>query len=157
MKRILQNGFTSLLIIAVAAGLYVARGWNPTTALFPRVIGFPMLALLMAILAGDIRRGRRQKENAETDGNGDIEFSAEIGRTSIYLVWLIGFGVLIWAIGIVYSIPIYVFGYLKIIGKYSWLKSGIYAAAATAVIVILFEYVFHVAWPEAAFLSIVNL
>jgi hypothetical protein len=153
----MQNAFTSLLIIAVAAGLYAARGWNSTTALFPRVIGFPMLALLTAILAGDVRRGRRQKEIVATDGGGEREFSAEAGRASIYLGWLIGFAVLIWAIGIVYSIPIYVFGYLKIIGQYGWLKSGIYATAATAVIVILFEYVFRVAWPEAAFLSIFNL
>ena len=97
------------------------------------------------------------KENGETDGDGGIDFSTETSRTAIYFGWLIGFGVLIWAIGIVYSIPIYVFGYLKIVGKYGWLKSGIYAAAAVAVIVILFEYVFRVAWPEAAFLSILHL
>jgi len=67
MKRIMQNAFTLLLIIGVAAGLYSAKGWNPATALFPRVIGFPMLALLAVILAADITRGRRQKENGETD------------------------------------------------------------------------------------------
>jgi cytochrome c oxidase subunit IV len=104
-----------------------------------------------------MRRGRSQKENRARDGDGETEFSAETRRTSIHLGWLIGFGVLIWALGIVYSIPIYVFGYLKIIGKYSWLKSGIFAAAATAVIVILFEYVFRVAWPDAALLSILHL
>jgi hypothetical protein len=157
MKSIMQNGFTSLLIIAVAVGLYLSKGWNPTTALFPRVIGFPMLALLIVILAVDIIRGRCQKENGETDGDGDIEFSNETSRTAIYFGWLIGFGVLIWAIGIVYSIPIYVFSYLKIVGKYSWLKSGIYAAAAAAVIIILFEYVFQVAWPKGALLSILDL
>jgi hypothetical protein len=150
MKRIMQNGLTSLLIIAVAAGLYVARGWNPTTALFPRVIGFPMLALLTAILAVDITRGRRKIEDGETEGDGGMDFSAVTNRTALYFGWLIGFGVLIWAVGIVYAIPIYVFGYLKIIGKYSWLKSGIYAGAAMVVIVVLFEYLFHVAWPEPA-------
>jgi hypothetical protein len=156
MKSIMRNGFTSLLIAAVAVGLYAAKGWNPTTALFPRVIGFPMLALLTAILVVDITRGRRQKENGETADAGGTEFSAETRRTAIYLGWLIGFGVLIWAIGIVYSIPIYVFGYLKIVGKYGWLKSGIYAAAAVAVIILLFEYAFQIAWPEGALLSILN-
>ena len=157
MTNILQNGFTLLLIGAVAVGLYAAQGWNPTTALFPRVIGFPTLALLIAILAVDITRGRRRKQDGETDGDGGIDFSTKASRTAIYLSWLIGFGVCIWAIGFVYSIPIYVFGYLKIVGKYGWLKSGSYAAAAVAVIVILFEYVFRVAWPEAAFLSILHL
>jgi hypothetical protein len=156
MKRIMQNAFTLLLIIGVAAGLYSAKGWNPATALFPRVIGFPMLALLAVILAVDITRGRRQKENGETDGDSGTEYSTETYRTAIYFGWLIGFGVLIWAIGIVYSIPIYVFSYLKIVAKYNWLKSSIYAAAAMAAIILLFEYAFQVAWPEGALLSIMS-
>jgi hypothetical protein len=156
MKRIIQNGFTSLLIIAVAVGLYSARDWNPTTALFPRVIGFPMLVLLIVILSVDVTRGWRQKKDEETDGDGDKSFSAVTSRTVIYLGWLIGFGVLIWAIGIVYSIPVYVAGYLKIVGKYSWLKSGLYAAAAVTVIILLFEYAFQIAWPEGALLRILN-
>ena len=152
----MQNAFTLLLIIGVAAGLYAARGWNPTTALFPRLIGFPMLAVLAVILALDIKRGRRQKDNGETDSDSGMKYSAETYRTAIYLGWLIGFGVLIWAIGIVYSIPIYVFSYLKIVAKYNWLKSSIYAAAALAVITLLFEYAFQIAWPEGALLSIMS-
>ena len=156
MKRLMQNGFTSLLIIAVAVGLYTARGWSATTALFPRVIGFPMLALLIVILAIDMKRARCQKEDEDTEGDGGMDFVATASRTVIYLGWLIGFGVLIWAIGIVYSIPIYVFAYLRAVGKYSWLQSGIYAAASVAVIILLFDYAFQVAWPEGALLSILN-
>jgi hypothetical protein len=157
MKRILENGFTLLLIIAVAIGLYAARGWNHTTALFPRVIGVPMLALLTVILAVDMARGRRRKEDVETAGEGGLDFPTSVRRTAIYLGWLIGFGVLVWAIGIVYSIPIYVAGYLRLVGKYSWLKSVVYAASSVAVIILLFEYAFQIAWPQGALLRILNL
>jgi hypothetical protein len=157
MKRIMGYVFTSLLIIAVAIGLYLSRNWNSTTALFPRAVCIPMLAVLVAILAVDIKQGQRQKKNGETDGDGDREFSAITSRTVKYFGWLVGFGVLIWAIGIVYSIPIYVFSYMKTLGKQSWLKSGLYAAGATAVIYILFEFAFHVAWPEGALLSMLGL
>jgi hypothetical protein len=155
MENILQYTFTSLWIIALAIALYVSRNWNSTTALFPHAVGFPMLALLIAVFAADIIRGLRQKKNGVTDG--DREFSTTTSRMVIYSGWLIGFVALIWAIGIVYSIPIYIFSYMKIQGKYSWLKSGIYAATATAFVVILFDYVFHAAWPEGALLSILNL
>jgi hypothetical protein len=157
MKRIMGYVFTSLLIIAVAIGLYLSRNWNSTTALFPRAVCIPILAVLVAILAVDIKQGQRQKINGETDGDGDREFSAITSRTVKYFGWLVGFGVLIWAIGIVYSIPIYVFSYLKTLGKQSWLKSGLYAAGAVAVIYILFEFAFHVAWPEGTLLSILHL
>jgi hypothetical protein len=148
--------FTSLLIIAVAVGLYASRNWNPTTALFPRAVGFPMLALLFAILIVDIKQGLSQKKSEETDGD-DKEFSTVTGRTIKYFAWLVGFGVLVWAIGIVYSIPIYVFSYLKTSGKQSWLKSGLYAVGATAVIYILFEFAFQVAWPDGAIQSMLGL
>jgi hypothetical protein len=74
-----------------------------------------------------------------------------------YFAWLIGFVVLVWAIGIEYTIPVYIFSYMKIEGKYGWLKCGIYAVATTAFVTILFEYVFRVAWPEGALLRILNL
>jgi hypothetical protein len=152
MKRIMQYGFTSLLIIAVAIGLYESRKWNATTALFPQAVGFPMLALLVAILAADIKQGRRRKEKEETDGKGDRKYSAATGLTLLYLAWLAGFIVVAWAIGLVYSIPIYIFTYMKIQGKYSWLQSGVYAVAATA-FAIFFAYLLQMAWPEGALLS----
>ena len=155
MKNIMQCGFTSFFIIMIAVCLYMAKDWNSATALFPRVVGFPMLVLMIAILAIDIKNGRRQDKNGKTDD--DVEFKKKTGRMVKYLGWLIGFVVLIWAIGIVYSIPIYIFSYMKIEGKYGWLKCGIYAAGTTVFITILFEYVFRVAWPEGALLRILNL
>ena len=150
----MQYVFTSLLIIAIAVGLYIAKDWNSTTALFPRVVGFPMLALVIAVLAVDIKNRRRQAMDGEI--NRDAEFITTAGRMARYFGWLIGFVVLIWAIGIVYSIPIYIFIYMKIEGKYGWLKCGTYAAATTAFIAVLFYYVFRVAWPEGALLRIFN-
>ena len=74
-----------------------------------------------------------------------------------YFGWLIGFVVLIWAIGFVYSIPIYIFTYLKMEARYRWLKCGIYAAGTTAFIAILFDYVFRIAWPDGTLLGILNV
>ena len=151
----MQYGFTSLFIIMIAACLYIAKDWNSETALFPRVVGFPMLVLMIAILAVDMKKGRRQDKDGEADDN--VEFITMTGRMVRYFAWLIGFLVLTWAIGIEYTIPIYIFSYMKIEGKYGWLKCGIYALATTAFITILFEYVFLVAWPEGALLRILNL
>ena len=151
----MQYGFTSILIIMIAVCLYIGKDWNSTTALFPRVVGYPMFVLAIAILVVDIKNGRSQDKDGET--NGDVEFITMTGRMVMYFSWLIGFGVLIWAIGIVYSIPIYIFSYMKIEGKYGWLKCGTYAALTTAFIIILFEYIFRVAWPEGALLRILNL
>jgi Ca2+/Na+ antiporter len=157
MKNILQYAFTSMWIIAVAVALYVSRNWNSTTALFPHAVAFPMLALLVAILVVDIRKGRRQKEKGGTETDEDREFPAKNRAMILYLGWLIGFAILVWAIGLVYSIPIYLFSYLTLQGKYSWLKSGIYAAAASALVFLLFQYAFGAAWPQGELLIMLGL
>ena len=154
MTNIIQYAFTSLWIIALAVALYGSRNWNSTTALFPHAVGFPILALLVVILAVDIRKGRRQKEKGETE---DKEFLTKNRWMILYLGWLVGFAFLVWAVGMVYSIPIYLFSYMTIQGKYSWLKSGIYAAAATAFVFLLFQYAFRVSWPEGELLIMLGL
>ena len=113
----MQYGFTSILIIMIAVCLYLAKDWNPTTGLFPRVVGYPMFVLAIAILVMEIKKRRSQDKGGATDG--DVEFRTMTGRMAMYFGWLIGFVVLIWAIGIVYSIPIYIFSYMKIEGKHS--------------------------------------
>jgi len=157
MKNILQYAFTLLWIIAVAVALYVSRNWNSTTALFPHAVGFPILALLVAILVVEIQKGRRQKEKGETEADDDREFSVKNRAMTLYLGWLLGFAFLVWAIGMVYSIPVYIFSYMTIQGKYHWLKSGIYAVAATALVFILFQYAFGVAWPEGELIYMLGL
>jgi len=154
MTNIIQYVFTSMWIIALAVALYVSRNWNPTTALFPHAVGFPVLALLVVILVVDIRKGRRRKEKGEAE---DREFLTKNRWMTLYLGWLVGFALLIWAIGMVYSIPIYLFSYMTIQGKYGWLKSGLYAVGATAFVFLLFQYAFRVSWPQGELLVMLGL
>ncbi|MDA8125966.1 MAG: tripartite tricarboxylate transporter TctB family protein [Deltaproteobacteria bacterium] len=155
MKNILQYTFTSLWIVGVAIALYVARNWNSTTALFPKSVGYPMLALLIAILVIDILKGLRRKEKGK--GAEEDDFSAKNRCMVVYLSWLVGFALLVWAISIQYAIPIYIFAYMKIQGKYSWLKSALYAAAATAFVFLLFQYAFSVSWPDGEIQTLLGL
>ena len=113
-----------------------------------------MLVITIAVLAVDIKKGLRQDENAEAQN--DAEFKTTNLRMLKYFGWLVGFVFLVWAIGIKYTIPIYIFSYMKIEGKYGWLKCVIYAIATTVFITILFEYIFRVAWPEGALLRILD-
>jgi hypothetical protein len=157
MKNIIQYAFTSLWIILVAVALYASRNWNSTTSLFPHSVGDPLLGMLVAILVVDILKARRQKEKGETESDEDRKFLHDNRWMMLYLGWLLGFAFLVWTIGMVYSIPIYVFSYMTLQGKYSWLKSAIYAAAASALVFILFQIAFKVAWPQGELFIMLGL
>ena len=120
----MQYTFTSLWIIAVAIALYVSRNWNSTTALFPQAVGFPMLALLVVILVMDIKK----RAAPEREGGNRRRMRQEIflpGTAPWSFIWVGWSGlVLVWAIGLVYSIPIYIFSYMKIQGKYRLAQIG---------------------------------
>lgn len=154
MKNVMKYVFTSLLVIMTAVFLYTAEGWNDMTALFPRVVGFPMLVVLIVILAADVKKSRRVDKAGEADDH--LYFKTTNIRMARYFSWLIGFVAIIWAVGVNYAIPVYVFSYMKIEGRYGWLKCGVYAFAATAFVIILFERIFRVGWPEGALLRILN-
>jgi hypothetical protein len=139
--------FTSTIIIAIAVGLVESRHWNPMTALFPRVIGVPALGLCMAVLVMSIRRGRQQKSAIEK--KADSEFSRSVKIAIVLFAWIIGFIILIWTLGIIAAMFVYVLSYMRVQGKYRWLSSTITAACVSGFVYLVFNVIFRIAWPES--------
>jgi hypothetical protein len=153
MKKRLEYAFTSSVLVAIAWGLYAGRGWNATTALFPRAVGFPMLLVVAAILLMGMAKGRG-RENDSTEhrdaADADFIFRRTSARMARYFGWLFLFVVAIWAIGITLAIPIYVLAYMKIEGDYGWWKCVVYASVTAGFITIVYGHLFQVAWPDGA-------
>jgi hypothetical protein len=160
MKKKLEYAFTLSLLVAISGGLYAGRGWNATTALFPRAVGFPMLFLLTGILGRGIAGGRGQESRRNgrlEDAESDSLFRKGAARMVRYFGWLLLFVVAIWAVGISLSIPIYILAYMKVEGKYGWRRCALYASVTAALITIVYSYLFRVAWPEGALLRSLGL
>ena len=155
MKNIVSYTFTSLWIIALAMALYVSRNWNSTTALFPQSVGYPLLAFWWSSWCWISKKDDAGKKRGKRLTNA-AKISYRNRAMVLYLSWLVGFAVVVWAIGLIYTIPIYLFSYMTLQGKFGWFKSAIYAAAATAFIFLLFQYAFHVAWPAGELLMMFN-
>jgi hypothetical protein len=160
MKRIVEYGFTSSLLIVIASALYAGRHWNATTALFPRAVGVPMFGVVLAILVTEIVKGRSRANGGDGDREDvdpDSTFRQRAGRMTRYFGWLFAFVAAIWAIGISYSIPLYILAYMRVEGRYGWWKCVVYASVTAGFIGIAYSYVFRVAWPEGALLRGLSL
>jgi hypothetical protein len=158
MKRIVEYVFTSSVVVAIACALYAGRGWNATTALFPRAVGVPTLVLVIAILVVEVARGRRGEGGSGSlaAAEPDAAFGATARRMVRYFGWLLGFVLAVWAIGLSYAIAVYILAYLRVEGRYGWLKCVVYASVTAGLIAVVYSQVFRVAWPEGALLRSLN-
>ncbi len=148
MKTVAQLTFNLLIIVALSIALYVSRNWPSATALFPHVIGFPLLALSVVSLILWLVRARREWANIES-GIASSDRNFVVSATGIF-GWLGGFTLAIWAFGLEIAVPLFVFLYMKLHGKLSWLTCVVFTAVTTAFVVLVFGWLFRVIWPRGA-------
>ena len=148
MKTVAQLTFNLLIIVALSIALYVSRNWPSATALFPHVIGFPLLALSVVSLILWLVRARRELANLKR-GIAPSDRSFVVNAMSIF-GWLASFALAIWVLGFPIAVPLFVFLYMKLHGKLSWLTCVVFTAVTTAFVVLVFGWLFRVIWPRGA-------
>lgn len=95
--------FTAVLMVIVGYAVWEAQHWDAHTRTFPTIIGSALLVLLAGQFATSVRAARGGTERvAATEGGGREVDAAAKRRQRIFIVWLLGFGAVIW----LFSFPI---------------------------------------------------
>lgn len=152
MKAVIRVVFNLAIVTVISTGLYLSRNWPTETALFPRAIGFPVLALsLVTFVMGlfDLRPGWKRVA-AEGIPPADRKFVVSAARI---FGWLVGFAIAIWALGFQFAAPLFVLSYMRLEGRTSWFACVLFTVGAAAFIFIVFALLFHVTWPTGAVLE----
>ena len=124
--------FSAGLAAAAAYAVSTALRWPPKAALFPLVMGIPLLALALAQLVIDLREPQRP------------EGPPGAARTALaILAWMAGFIAVVLLIGFPLAVPLLIFAYLRLAGRESWPLSIALAAAAWGVFHLLFQKLLH--------------
>jgi hypothetical protein len=147
--------------LALALGLMAVSGygviaawfWPWKAALFPLVIGIPLFVLSAAealwVILGTTERGAVQ----------DFQISHELPereilrRSAVAGGWILAFFAAILLLGFSISVPLFVFLYLKLQGKESWLLSLVFAAGAWGFFYGLFDRLLHLPFPQGWLLA----
>ena len=120
----------SLALAAVAGfAVYTALRWPPKAALFPLVMGIPLLVLAVAQLVVDLR---------ERPAAGP-ELRPALG----ILAWMVAFIALVLLLGFPAAVPVFVLAYLVTSGREGWLLSAVLAASAWGAFHLLFQRLLH--------------
>ena len=140
--------FNLLIILVLSVAMYMSQDWPEETALFPRAIGFPILALSVVSLIIGLVRARREWTSVERD-IAPSDRSFVVSATGIFS-WLVSLALAIWALGFPFAIPLFVLSYMKVQGKLGWLTSILWTALATAFVFLFFGWMLQVSWPHGA-------
>ena len=124
--------FAAGLVVVAAYAVYAALRWPPKAALFPLVMGIPLLVLTVAQVFLELRAASAPAEPA---GAGR--------RALAVFAWMCGFIALVLLGGFAAAVPIFVFLYLRLDGREGWLLSGALAAAAWGFFHLVFQRLLH--------------
>ena len=121
--------FSAALAAVAGFAVYTALRWPPKAALFPLVMGIPLLVLALAQLVVDLRE--RPAAAPQSPPAWGI------------LAWMVGFITLVVLLGFPVAVPVFVLAYLVTSGREGWILSLVVAAAAWAAFYLLFERLLH--------------
>lgn len=143
-----------VIIAVVATGLWLAREWPHETALFPMTAGFAVIIIALISMFLEIRRWK-------ADETGSPAKWAPPARANVKAVvdftWLAGFIFLVWAVGYLVASMIFLFLYMKVKGKQSWLKSVLITGGAFAFITLIFDMLLGIKWFKGALWIMMDL
>jgi len=152
MKTLLNLRFLLALTDAVAAlyALYASSHWSLRPALFPRVIGIPLLFLALTEMLLSVRGTEKQREGHAVDFQltTDVDPAVARKRTTSILAWILGFLVLIVLVGFPLAVPLFVFLYLKLVGKEGWVLTLSLTLVSWLTMEGLFNRLLHLPFPE---------
>jgi hypothetical protein len=140
--RISGRALFTLGVVAVAAyAVASARAWPLKAALFPLVMGIPLLGLALVQLVLDLRRRPGTAEAPALDLAPAAEVAPELARwrTLAIFAWMVGFIALVVLVGFALAVPLFTFGYLALQGAVGWGLSVVLAAAAWGFFHAVFE------------------
>lgn len=144
------------LAVMVVSGYAVASAWlwPWKAALFPLVIGIPLF-LLSALEAAWVVFGTTERAQIH-----DFQFSSEVAerqvlrRSAFAAAWIGGFFAAIVLVGFPVAVPIFVFLYLKLESRESWLFSAVATAAVSAFFYGLFDRLLHLPFQQGWLLAL---
>jgi hypothetical protein len=139
------SAFSLFLAIVAAYAVVSASSWPLKAALFPLVMGIPLLVLALVQLVFDLQGKTDPAEGPAMDLAPSADVAPELAhrRTIAIFAWMAAFIVLVLLIGFPLAVPIFMFCYLMLQSAVGWWRSLALTAGAWGFFYGLFERLLH--------------
>ncbi len=144
---------TLVLLVVFFIAVYTAGQWQYQARLFPWVVGIPTVLLCVIQLGMDLFSVGDTTDSDDLTGFMDlpvdrgVPISVVVTRATNIFGWIFGFFFVIWLVGFIITVPLFVFLYLTIQAREDLTISIAYTAGIVVFLLGLFHYVLHIPWP----------
>jgi hypothetical protein len=116
----LDLGFTLLLLALISWTTFEASKWDARARLFPWAAGIPVLVLLIVQIVRQVRTILASPDGPKVVIGGHADAHVAFERTLRVGAWILGFAVLIWAVGFPVGGTLGTLLYLKTAARERW-------------------------------------
>lgn len=135
--------FSGVLIVVFAVAIIMALGYHGRAKVAPLVVAIPGITVVLVLLAQDLRAKAKLASSHSAEANED-EKKPKKGKEITTRSELIAFGwvtlllVLLYFLGFVVAIPVYLFLYMRVKSKEKLRFSLAFAAVSSLVLYVFF-------------------
>ena len=149
MRKLLsdRSAIGLFFFIIIVAAVWLAFDFNAAARMMPLIIGVPTLILATVVLAMELasqRSGKPPKVEGGMDGsrlgkNLTAEQARGVARSErSVILWLIALVIMIWLLGLLWSIPVFLILYQWLQGREPWRLTLSISLGTWAVVYLLF-------------------
>ena len=138
--------FSAFLLLVSGYAILSALGWSFKTKLFPLATAIPIFILVLLHLylelfgAKEVARGPA----VEAEFSGEASDSAGQRRAWIIFAWIAGFILSVYLIGFPWTVPLFMFCFLRFQSQATLLQSVGLTASTWAFFYLLFQRLVHI-------------
>ena len=140
--------FNIFLVLVFAVVIIVDLGYSYKARLSPLVVGIPGLIVSLISLVSELRKGLGKKDSLAEDQAAaaatEVKQAGNIGKEIIAFAWLTGLFLLIYVVGFMVAIPVYLFLYLKVKSSETLVLSILYSLISWGVLYGFFGVILHI-------------
>lgn len=152
MRKLLtdRTAISLFFFLLLGGAVYSAFDFSSVARLMPLIVGIPTFVLAAAVLGMEIASqwtGKPKKAGGAMDGSrlgkdlSPQERRTMMRREGSMVLWLIGLVVLIWLIGLLWSIPVFLALFLWLQGREPWRLIISISLGTWAVVYLLFALI----------------
>ena len=149
----MNNGrvlFCIFLIAVAAYAIYQGFGWSFKAALFPLSVSIPLIILAAMQLLQSIYGGEETDNGAAVDVEFASDVPVEVARQRVLSIfaWIVTFIVSVYLVGFPWTVPLFIFAYLKFQSAVGWFQTIVVTAITWGCFYGLFQWLVHIQFED---------